>query len=99
VSVIVSTIKSNSEGKWYFELKDEHIGRVETCKDLQEYEEKLNDMGQIYGADLQVIWEADENVTKRQIDEIKYEMMAIEAKLEEEQRERELGMEDEKEED
>ncbi len=82
MGTIVSIIKVNPEGRWYFELVDEEQDRVEYALDVDEYAAKIEDMGQIYGGYVEVIWQQEENVTKKQIDEIRYEMMAYEAKME-----------------
>ncbi len=82
MGTIISIIKVNPEGRWYFELVDEEQNRVEYALDVEEYATKIEEMGVLYGGEVEVIWQQEENVSKLQIDEIRYEMMAYEAKME-----------------
>jgi hypothetical protein len=89
--IIESIIKSDPIGRWYIELIDttvEDEEKSEICLDINEYAQKIEDMGQEYGGDIQVVWKAEENVTKEQINEVRMQINAYEA-----QREAELAQE------
>ena len=83
--VIESVIKSNPLGRWYIELtdsmKEEGEDRV-VCLDINEYAQKIEMMGEAYGADVEVAWSSEENVTPEQINEVRMQIMAYEAELE-----------------
>jgi hypothetical protein len=81
---IKATIKTSPIGKWYIELEDEINEKKEYCLDFYEFEEKLSKMGEEFGGHMEVIWSAEENVTKEQINEIRMEMKAYEARIAEE---------------
>jgi len=81
---IKATIMSNPMGRWYIELEDETLDKKEYCLDFAEFEEKITKMGDEYGGAIEVIWSADENVTKEQINEIRMQMHAYEARIAEE---------------
>jgi len=81
---IKATIMSNPMGKWYIELEDVTADEKEYCLSFAEFEEKIAKMGDEYGGDIEVIWSSDENVTKEQINEIRMEMQAYEARIAEE---------------
>ncbi len=83
--IFESVIKSNPVGRWYLELRDSQEGRSEICLDLDEYAQKIEEMGAIYGGDVEVAWSAEENVTQIQINEVRQAMMLYEQKLQEEQ--------------
>jgi len=83
--IFESVIKTNPVGRWYLELRDSEEERTEICLDLDEYSQKIEDMGAIYGGDVEVAWSAEENVTQEQINEVRQAMMTYEQKLQEEQ--------------
>ena len=83
--IFESVIKTNPLGRWYLEIRDSEEDRTEVCLDLDEYAQKIEDMGAIYGGDVEVAWAAEENVTQIQINEVRQAMMAYEQKLQEEQ--------------
>jgi len=86
-----SIIKTNPLGRWYLELRDSGEGVTEVCLDLDEYAQKIEDMGAIYGGNVEVAWAAEENVTQEQINEVRQAMMDYEQKLQEAQAKEENG--------
>ena len=81
--VIESTIKTNPMGRWYIELSDTTKEEsMEICLDIEEYAQKIEMMGQEYGQEIEVAWSSDENVTPVQINEVRQEIMAYEARVE-----------------
>ena len=83
--IFESVIKTNPLGRWYLELRDSEQERTEVCLDVDEYAQKIEDMGAIYGGDVEVAWASEENVTQMQINEVRQAMMAYEQKLQEAQ--------------
>jgi len=83
-AILETVIKTNPLGRWYLEIRDPEEARTEICLDLDEYAQKIEDMGAIYGGDVEVAWAAEENVTQIQINEVRQAMMAYEQKLQEE---------------
>ncbi len=83
--ILETVIKSNPVGRWYLEIRDSEEDRTEICLDLDEYSKKIEDMGAIYGGDVEVAWSSEENVTQMQINEVRQAMMMYEQKLQEEQ--------------
>ena len=84
-NILETVIKSNPVGRWYLEIRDPEENRTEICLDLDEYAQKIEDMGAIYGGDVEVAWESEENVTQIQINEVRQAMMMYEQKLQAEQ--------------
>lgn len=82
-----SIIKTNPLGRWYLELRDSQEDVTEVCLNLDEYAQKIEDMGAIYGGDIEVAWAAEENVTQEQINEVRQAMMEYEQKLQEQHKE------------
>ena len=83
--IFESVIKTNPLGRWYLELRDSEQERTEVCLDVDEYAQKIEDMGAIYGGDVEVAWSSEENVTQIQINEVRQAMIVYEQKLQEEE--------------
>jgi len=82
--IFTSTIKMDSDQNWYIELKDMVDQRVEICKDLDEYAQKVEDLGSDYGGNIDSVnWYKDENVPPHVMDEIRMEMAKHQAEIEE----------------
>ena len=82
--IFTSTIKMDSDQNWYIELKDMVDQRVEICKDLDEYAQKVEDLGSDYGGNIDSVnWYKDENVPPHVMDEIRMEMAKHQAEMEE----------------
>ncbi len=86
--VFTSTIKLDDAGQWYIEITDatdENDTRVEACFDLDEYEKKIEEMGNEYGGHIdEVKWLKDDNVPNVVLDELRVRMAEHRAKIEEE---------------
>jgi hypothetical protein len=54
-----STIKPKPLGGWYIELTENATGETVVCDNLDEYMQKIEEMGQEYGPGMQVAWEID----------------------------------------
>jgi len=83
--IFESIIKSNPVGRWYIELRDtSEEDRAEFCLDMDEYAQKIEEMGAEYGGEIEVHWKADENVTQQQLNEVRIEISRWEQKMQEE---------------
>ncbi len=84
--IFESVIKSNPVGRWYIELRDtSEEDRVEVCLDIDEYAQKIEDMGAEYGGDIEVKWSAEENVTQQQLNEVRMQIANYEQQQQENQ--------------
>ena len=82
--IFTSTIKIDSEQNWYIELKDMVDQRVEICRNMDEYAEKVEDLGSDYGGNIDSVnWYKDEDVPPHVMDEIRMEMAKHQAEIEE----------------
>lgn len=81
--VIESVIKTNPLGRWYIELSDTmKEDSMEICLDIEEYALKIDMMGKEYGDEVEVSWSNDDGVSLTQINEVRQQIMAYEAKVE-----------------
>ena len=85
--IFTSTIKLAVDGSWYIELQDitdPDDSRTEICKNLDEYESKIEQMGADYGGHIdEVRWLQDKEVTPHILDEIRLQMAEKRASIEE----------------
>lgn len=84
--VIESIIKTNPLGRWYIELsdtmkEDNDENRI-ICLDINEYAQKVEEMGVEYNGEVEVSWSSDEGVSVTQIHEVRQQIMAYEAEIE-----------------
>lgn len=82
--IFTSTIKMADDEIWYIELKDMVDQRVEICKDMDEYSQKVEDLGSDYGGNIDTVnWYKDDNVPEYVMDVIRMEMAKHQAEIEE----------------
>lgn len=80
--IFQSTIKMDENLNWYIELIDTTDGRVEICKDMDEYSSKIEQLGADYGGNIdEVKWLSDDNVTPHAMDEIRQDMLRIDNEI------------------
>ena len=83
--IFEATIKNDTMGGWFIELKDTMDERIEVCKDLDEFEEKIEFLGADYGGHIdEVRWLKDDDLHPHVMDEIRIKMAEKRAKIEEE---------------
>ena len=85
MAVIESIIKTDSIGRWYIEISDTmKEDSSEICYDIEDYAKKVEKMGEDYGPSVEIMWSSDEGVTPTQIHEVRMQIMAHEARIEQE---------------
>lgn len=52
----ISHVEENDQGGWFITLTDTLGEESERCNDLHEYKTKIEDMGALYGNDIEVVW-------------------------------------------
>ena len=83
--IFEAKIKEDGIGGWFIELKDTTDNRVETCVNLEEFEKKIEELGDDYGGHIdEVKWSSDENIHPKHIDEVRMLMAEYQKKLDEE---------------
>ncbi len=74
--VFEALVKNSKDGGWFIELKDTVDGRVVICKDLNEFEIKIQELGNDYGGRVdEVRWISDKNLTPENEQELRVGMM------------------------
>jgi len=73
--IFEATIKNDNLDGWFIELKDTMDNRTEICKDLKEFEEKIELLGSDYGGHIdEVRWLKDDDLLPSALDEVRMEM-------------------------
>lgn len=73
--IFEAIIKEDGIGSWFIELKDTVSGRIENCKDVSEFQVKIEQMGEAYGGYIdEVKWEKEENLTPEHMVEVHAQM-------------------------
>ncbi len=74
--VFEALVKNDKDGGWFIELKDTTDGRVVVCKDLSEFEVKIQDLGEDYGGRVdEVKWISHENLSPQNEQKLRVGMM------------------------
>jgi hypothetical protein len=82
--IFEATIKVDDNKNWYIELVDTVDSRVEKCVSIEEFESKMEELGEDYGGNIdEVRWSKDEDVAPHIMDEIRMKMAEAKAKIEE----------------
>jgi len=79
--IFTATIKmfEGSDEEWCIELKDMVDGRVAICKDLYEFETKIEEFGQDYGGNIDAVnWYKDPDVAEYIMDDVRLQMSKFE---------------------
>jgi len=88
--IIESIIKTNPMGRWYIELIDtskqssEDTLRV-VCLNIDEYAQKVEIMGVPHNAEIEIAWSTQDDVSPAQINEVRQQIIAYEARINTEQ--------------
>lgn len=77
-----SIIEPNQLGGWQIRLVDTLENEEVICKDVDEYAQKIEEMGMGYGGEIEVKWAKDELITTEQFNEIEVGMKKFQDELE-----------------
>ena len=88
--VFEALVKNDENGGWFIELKDTVDGRVVICKDLKEFEVKIQELGSDYGGRVdEVKWISDESLSPQNMQEVRVGMMEYHEKYKDQLEEKE----------
>jgi hypothetical protein len=62
--------EDTSDGRWLIRLTDTLDDRVAICKSIEEFKVKIEEFGDDYGGDVEVLWNKDQDVTDENFKEI-----------------------------
>jgi len=74
--VFEALVKNSENGGWFIELKDTVDGRMVVCKDLKEFEIKIQELGNDYGGRIdEVKWISHESLSPQNMQKVRVGMM------------------------
>ena len=74
--IFEALVKNSDDGNWFIELKDTVDKRVVVCKDLKEFEAKIEELGNDYGGRVdEVNWISHESLTPQNEQKLRVAMM------------------------
>ena len=74
--VFEALVKNSDDGNWFIELKDTTDGRMVVCKDLSEFEKKIQELGEDYGGRIdEVQWISHESLSPQNEQKLRVGMM------------------------
>ena len=79
-----SIIKAKPMGGWYIELIETATDETVVCDNLDDYMQKIEEMGAKYGPEMQVAWSVDPTVDKKIMDAYILEIRGLMQKYQEE---------------
>jgi DNA-directed RNA polymerase specialized sigma54-like protein len=83
--IFEATVKNNESGGWTIELKDTVMQRVVICQDLNEFESKIQEMGEEYGGQIdEVKWISDKSLSPQNMQEVRVSMIEFHEKYKDE---------------
>jgi len=62
--------EDTNDGKWLIRLTDTMDDRVAICKSLEEFKTRIEELGDDYGGDVEVVWSKNQDVTDIHFKEI-----------------------------
>jgi len=81
--VFEARVKRAVNNTWYIELIDTVDNRLEMCKNIEVFEEKIELLGQDYGGNIdEVRWLKDDDVSPQMMDDLRMQMAKIKAEVE-----------------
>ena len=69
--------EDTNDGKWLIRLTDTVDDRVAICKSLEDFKKSIEEFGDDYGGDVEVIWSKNQDVTDANFKEIHDGMAAF----------------------
>jgi len=77
-----STIEPNGVGGWQIKLFDTLQEQTVICQSVDDYANKIEQMGMEYGGEIEVRWSKDENITPEQFSDLERDMKKYQDEME-----------------
>jgi len=80
----ISHVDQNDNGNWFIKLTDTLENTDVICKDLSEYENKIQELGSEYGGEIEVVWTKSKILSPSNYQDISTKMDVLKEKYQEE---------------
>ena len=80
----ISHVEQDATGGWYIKLTDTLEEKEVICKDLEEYEEQIEEQGGEYGGDIEVVWTRSNTLSPANYQDLSEKMAELNKKYKDE---------------
>jgi len=80
----ISHVEQNDIGEWYITLTDTLEEKSVTCNNLDEYANKIEELGAEYGGEIEVVWTKSDTLSPRNYQDLSEQMAKMQEKYKEE---------------
>ena len=80
----ISHVDQNGVGEWFIKLTDTLENKEVICNNIEEYAEKIEEMGGEYGGDIEVVWTRSNLLTPANHQDLQEKMALMQEKYQEE---------------
>ncbi|MDB2405462.1 hypothetical protein N9W00_00820 [Arcobacteraceae bacterium] len=80
----ISHVEQNDIGEWYITLTDTLEEKSVTCNNLDEYANKIEELGAEYGGEIEVVWTKSDTLSPRNYQDLSEQMAKMQEKYQEE---------------
>ena len=80
----ISHVEQDGVGGWFIKLTDTLEETEVICKDLDEYAEKIEDLGGEYGGDIEVVWTRSQLLSPANYQDLEEKMAIMQEKYQDE---------------
>ena len=80
----ISHVDQNAVGEWFIKLTDTLEDSSVICKNLEEYEKQIEELGGDYGGDIEVVWTRAPLLTPANYQDLQDKMAKLQEKYQEE---------------
>lgn len=80
----ISHVEENENGKWFIQLTDTLGEETVICNDLDEYKKNIEDMGEKYANDIEVVWTKSKTLSPASYQDLNEKMALLQKEYEEE---------------
>ena len=80
----ISHVEQDELGGWYIKLTDTLEESEVICKDLDEYSKQIEQLGGLYGGEIEVVWTKSKLLTPSNYQELNDKMRSLQEKYQDE---------------
>jgi hypothetical protein len=80
----ISHVEENGLGEWFINLTDTLENETFICNNLDEYKEKIEELGAEYGNDIEVVWTKSKTLSPKNISDLNEKMALLQKEYEQE---------------
>lgn len=80
----ISHVDENNKGNWFIQLTDTLAKQSAVCNDLDEYKKTIEEFGEQYGNEIEVVWTKSKNLSPKNYQDLNNKMEQLQKEYQEE---------------